>query len=184
MTPSRSWISRNPPHFNIFFLHSIDKTSTKVDFSPISCKKSAILHSKWTIFKSCCCFFLISLRSIRNLAHDFKSPLLDIEITIGKRIIVFLEKASKNPYHIEFFMNKNINRIRLPNLIGPILGRKLLYNKNVLECIELYVVYWNSWFFILRVPLIELNRPTIKTIYYRRIILLEEFSNTRLKILS
>ena len=29
-----------------------------------------------------CCFFLISLRSIINLAHDFKSPFLDKEITI------------------------------------------------------------------------------------------------------
>ena len=43
--------------------------------------KSTILHSKWTPLKACC-FFLISLRSIINLAHAFKSPFLDIEITI------------------------------------------------------------------------------------------------------
>ena len=52
----------------------------KVDFSPISCIKCTILHSKWTL-KKVCCFFLISLRSIINLAHAFKSPFLDIEIT-------------------------------------------------------------------------------------------------------
>ena len=46
------------------------------------------VHSKWTLLKSCC-FFLISLRSITNLAHDFKSPFLDIEITIS---ILFWEK--------------------------------------------------------------------------------------------
>ena len=40
------------------------------------------VHSKWTLIKSCC-FFLISLRSIINLAHDFKSAFLDIEITIS-----------------------------------------------------------------------------------------------------
>ena len=57
------------------------KNSTKVDFSPISCKKSTILHSKWTLLKSCC-FFLISLRSITNVAHDFQSLFLDIEIII------------------------------------------------------------------------------------------------------
>ena len=45
-------------------------------------QKRTILHSKWTLLKSCC-FFVISLRSIINLAHDFKSPLLDIEITIS-----------------------------------------------------------------------------------------------------
>ena len=43
--------------------------------------KSTILHSKWTHSKSCC-FFLISLHSIINLARDFKCPFLDIEITI------------------------------------------------------------------------------------------------------
>ena len=53
----------------------------KVDFSPISCK-NIILYSKWTLLKSCC-FFLISLRSIKKLAYDFKSPFLDIEITIS-----------------------------------------------------------------------------------------------------
>ena len=40
----------------------------------------SILNSKWTLLKSCC-FFPISLRSIINLAHNFKSPFLDIEIT-------------------------------------------------------------------------------------------------------
>ena len=35
--------------------------------------KNTILHSKWTLLKS--------LRSITNLAHDFKSPFLVIEIT-------------------------------------------------------------------------------------------------------
>ena len=63
------------------FLHSMEKKSTKFDFSPISCKKSTILHSKWTHLKSCC-FFLISLRSIINLVHDLKIPLLDIWIII------------------------------------------------------------------------------------------------------
>ena len=56
---------------NSIFLHSMEK--------------STILHSKWTLLKSCC-FFLISLRSITNLAHDFKSPFLDIEITIVRNI--------------------------------------------------------------------------------------------------
>ena len=48
-------------------------------------KKKHHLHSKWTLLKSCC-FFLISLRSIINLAHDFKSPFLDIEITISNKL--------------------------------------------------------------------------------------------------
>ena len=43
---------------------------------------STILHSKWTLLKACC-FFLISLCSIINLTHAFKSPFLDIEITIS-----------------------------------------------------------------------------------------------------
>ena len=43
-------------------------------------------------------------------------------IYFGKHIIAFLEKASKNPYHIEFFIDKNKNGIRLLNLTGPILG--------------------------------------------------------------
>ena len=60
----------------------------KVDFSLMSCKKSTILHSKWTHLKSCC-FFLISLRSIINLAHDFKCPFLYIEITISNSTIAF-----------------------------------------------------------------------------------------------
>ena len=61
---------------NIFllFLHSEEKKT----FLPYHVKNT-ILHSKWTLLKSCC-FFLISLRSITNLAHDFKSPFLDIEI--------------------------------------------------------------------------------------------------------
>ena len=52
----------------------------KVDFSPISCKKH---HStlEMNTFKVML-LFLISLRSIINLAHDFKCPFLDIEITI------------------------------------------------------------------------------------------------------
>ena len=50
--------------FSIFY----EKKSTKVDFSPI--------------LKSFC-FFLITLRSIINLTNDFKSPLLDIKITIA-----------------------------------------------------------------------------------------------------
>ena len=60
----------------------MEKKSTKVDFSPISCKK-APFYTRNGHFKKSCCFFLISLRSITNLAHDFKSPFLDIEITIS-----------------------------------------------------------------------------------------------------
>ena len=72
------------------FLHSMEKKSTKVDFSPIyRVKKSTILHSKWTHLKSCC-VFLISLRSIINLAHDFKCPFLDIEITISCALTLIL----------------------------------------------------------------------------------------------
>ena len=44
-------------------------------------KKRTILHSKWTLLKSCC-FFPFSLSSIINLALDFKSPLLDIETIV------------------------------------------------------------------------------------------------------
>ena len=33
------------------------KESTKVEFSPLSCKKTTILHSKLTLWKSCCFFF-------------------------------------------------------------------------------------------------------------------------------
>ena len=49
------------------------KKSTKVDFFPVYCEKRTILHSKMTLLKSCCFF----------LAHDFKSPLLDIETIIS-----------------------------------------------------------------------------------------------------
>ena len=59
------------------FLHSMAKSRL---FSHIMLK-STILHSKWALLKSFC-FFLILLRSITNLTHDFKSPFLDIEITI------------------------------------------------------------------------------------------------------
>ena len=38
-------------------------------------------NDEWTLLKACC-FFLISLRSMINLAHAFKSPFLDVEITI------------------------------------------------------------------------------------------------------
>ena len=48
--------------------------------------KKTIPHSKWTLLKSCY-FFLNSLRSIRKLVHDFKSPLLDVETTIPLQII-------------------------------------------------------------------------------------------------
>ena len=37
--------------------------------------KCTILHPKWTLLKPCC-FSLILLRSIINLAHDFKSSFL------------------------------------------------------------------------------------------------------------
>ena len=65
-----------------FFYSLWKKDRLKVDFSPISWKKSTILHSKWTLLKACC-FLLISLRSTINLAHAFKSSFLDIEITIS-----------------------------------------------------------------------------------------------------
>ena len=42
-----------------------------------------MIFSKWTLLKSCG-FFLILLRLIINLAHDFKSPFLAIEITFLK----------------------------------------------------------------------------------------------------
>ena len=35
--PGGNW---GPPPGNLFFLHSMEKKSTKVDFSPISCKKA------------------------------------------------------------------------------------------------------------------------------------------------
>ena len=47
-------------------------------------EKRTILHSKWTLLKSCS-FFFISLHSIINLTYDFKSQFLDVEIiTISK----------------------------------------------------------------------------------------------------
>ena len=58
------------------FLHSMAKSRL---FSHIMLK-STILNSKRALLKSFC-FFLILLRSITNLTHDFKSPFLDIEIT-------------------------------------------------------------------------------------------------------
>ena len=57
----------------------------KVDFSPILCKK-APFYTRYGYFKMSCCFFIISLRSIINLAHDFKSPFLDKEITISNKL--------------------------------------------------------------------------------------------------
>ena len=54
----------------------MEKKST---FSPYHVKKHP---STLEMDRNSCCFFLISLRSITNLAHDFKSPFLDIEITI------------------------------------------------------------------------------------------------------
>ena len=48
----------------------------------MSCKKAPIYTRKRTFLKSCC-FFLISLCLIINLAHGFNSPFLDIEITIS-----------------------------------------------------------------------------------------------------
>ena len=70
----------NDRHNKIFFSQLGFSTfyEKKVD-------KSTILHSK-------SCFFLISLRSITNLEHDFKSPFLDIEITISTVILFFFFK--------------------------------------------------------------------------------------------
>ena len=64
---------------NILFYILWKKSRLKSTFLPYHVKKH---HStlKMDTLKSCC-FFLISLRSITNLAHDFKSPFLDIEIT-------------------------------------------------------------------------------------------------------
>ena len=55
----------------------MEKKSTKVDFSPISCNKKN--HSTLEVDT----FKVMLLRSIINLTHDFKSPLLDIEMTIS-----------------------------------------------------------------------------------------------------
>ena len=54
------------------------KSLLKSTFLPYRVKKAPFYrHSKWTHLKSCY-FNLISLRSIKNLANDFKCPFLDI----------------------------------------------------------------------------------------------------------
>ena len=58
------------------------RSRLKSTFLPYHVKKNHSTLEVDTFLKSCC-FFLISLRSIINLAHDFKSPLLDIEIIIS-----------------------------------------------------------------------------------------------------
>ena len=55
------------------FLHSMEKSRLKSTFRPYHVKKH---HSTLEMDTS--------LRSITNLAHDFKSPFLDIEITISE----------------------------------------------------------------------------------------------------
>ena len=63
-----------------FFPHIMEKKLTKVaTFLPYLVKRT-IICSKWNLLKTCS-FSLFSLRSILNLAHAFKSPFLDIEIT-------------------------------------------------------------------------------------------------------
>ena len=57
----------------------MEKKSTKVDFSPISCKKAPFYIVNWT-FKGML-LLSYSLRSIINLAHAFKSPIYDVETT-------------------------------------------------------------------------------------------------------
>ena len=81
----------HPPSSSLILL--LNSNSMNRDSGSWSRLKSTILHSKWTLLKSCC-FFLISLRSITNLAHDFKSPFLDIEITIV--LTHFMENSYKN----------------------------------------------------------------------------------------
>ena len=77
---------KNPGLFDydMIFLYSMEKKST---FLPYRLKKT-IPHSKWTLLKPCY-FFLNSLRSIRKLVHDFKSPLLDVETTISMKQNLF-----------------------------------------------------------------------------------------------
>ena len=51
-------------------------------FLPYNVKKHHSILEMDTFKNHVASFLLISLRSITNLAHDFKSPFLDIEITI------------------------------------------------------------------------------------------------------
>ena len=86
------------PQPKALFEHTImhcklDWHKAKVDFSSQFYTRNGHFYSVMY------CFFLISLHSIKTLAHDFKSPFLDIEITI------FL-----------LYWNENIN-VRVKNLI-------------------------------------------------------------------
>ena len=89
------------------------KSRLKSNFPPYRVK-STILHSKWTHLKSCC-FFLFSLRSIINLAHDFKCPFLDIELTISEPFFAYLVMDA--PYSLNLF-HKTYYILILPIWIG------------------------------------------------------------------
>ena len=67
---------------DLFFFSNIMHFQTIRNFSHIV-KKSNILHSKWTLLKTYC-FYFISLpySSIKNLAHEFKCPFLNTYMNI------------------------------------------------------------------------------------------------------
>ena len=87
--------------------NTIQPQKAEFSFSTFYGKKSrvkrTILHSNCTLLKSCR-IFVISLRSMINLADDFKSPLLDTEITnisleTGQTMKINIIKISNRPKH-------------------------------------------------------------------------------------
>ena len=77
-----------------FFLHSMKRTSTKVYFSPISNKKAPFYNLHSTLEMDKLLLSYLALCSIINLAHDFKSSFIDIDIVTISEISKFLEPSS------------------------------------------------------------------------------------------
>ena len=118
----------------------------KVDFSPISCKK-ALFYTR------------NGLRSIINLAHAFKSPFLDIEITIvharkftesfrkvsgefsSQKFVVFLESF---PNTIWFHPESGVRR-GSPKMYGQSKGLHLLLS-SILFYVIVYYLHNNAIF--------------------------------------